>query len=188
MTTFYLHGGKITTNTPKNKQFFSEIVANLKTPPKFLLVCFAQPKERWSQSLKKTSKTILDFIHPLPATFELADNNTELFIQQVNNSNIILLRGGNELLLKKHLTTVPHLSSLLKNKVVAGTSAGANIFSRYYYTNDRQKIETGLNILPIKTFCHYNETKKEQLNKLDNYKEKLELYPIAEENFFIINT
>ncbi len=118
--------------------------------------------------------------------FILADDITNTFIEQIKNANTIYLRGGDTDVLKNILGKVKNLNQLFQNKIISGSSAGAYVLSTYYYTNSKNKIEHGLGVLPIKTFCHYTEEKSDTLNMLKTYNEDLEIYAIPEEKFFVI--
>ena len=119
--------------------------------------------------------------------FMLADDKIPALIVQIKKADAIYLFGGNTVKLKAILGNVKNLKELWKGKIVAGESAGVNVLSKHYYSNRLQNIADGLNILPIKTFCHYTEEKFEKLDKLKKYGEELKVYAIPEENFFIIN-
>ena len=69
--------------------------------------------------------------------------------------------------------------------MVAGSSAGAYVLSRYYMSSKGEMGE-GLGILPIKTFAHYDKGRKDELNKLDAFGDKLTTYPLGEMKFVII--
>ena len=89
-------------------------------------------------------------------------------------------------MLKETLSKVENLSELWQGKIVAASSAGVHILSKYYYSNNQDDIYKGFGILPIKTFCHYAEEKSDKLEKIKMYGENLKVYAIPEEKFFII--
>ena len=67
----------------------------------------------------------------------------------------------------------------IRGKVMAGSSAGAYLFSKYYHSGSEDKIFEGLGILPIRITCHYEskkfETRGNPLEQLKQYPENLEL-------------
>jgi peptidase E len=105
---------------------------------------------------------------------------------QIQTSDCIYIRGGVDEPLKNILSCLDSFGKLIKGKLVVGSSAGANILSKYYWRNSKNCIEEGLGILPIKVFCHYNETKKESFEQLKNHEEDLPVHTIPETEFIIL--
>jgi hypothetical protein len=59
--------------------------------------------------------------------------------------------------------------------------------SKYYKTWSSDKnIGNWLGILQIKTFVHFSDDKKIELQVLEKYKENLQIYKIPEEKYIII--
>lgn len=116
----------------------------------------------------------------------LASEKTYTLIDQIKSADVIYLRGGETEMLKEMLSKIKNLSELWQGKIVAASSAGVYVLSKYYYTNSKDDIYEGFGILPIKTFCHYAEEKSDKLEKLKKYGEDLKVYAIPEEKFFII--
>lgn len=67
------------------------------------------------------------------------------------------------------------LKKLWQGKIIAGTSAGVHVLSKYYYSARRNFIGQGFGILPIKVICHYSDDKKDGLKQLEDYGEKLKI-------------
>ena len=59
----------------------------------------------------------------------------------------------------------------MSGKIVAGESAGANVFGEFFYSPSADKIDEGLGFLPLKIIPHYSENYR---GKLDNVGKKLE--------------
>jgi len=57
------------------------------------------------------------------------------------------------------MVAVPILffQNLLDGKIVAGESAGANVWGRYFYSPSADSIGEGLGYLPVKIIPHYIE-------------------------------
>ena len=117
---------------------------------------------------------------------EISSTNLEKLKEQIKSSDCIYLRGGDDKPLQDKLKQIQNLKELIKDKIVVGSSAGANILSKYFYRNSKQRIEEGLGILPIKIFCHYNECKQEKLKQLKSHEEILPVYTTPETEFVII--
>jgi len=99
--------------------------------------------------------------------------------EQLKNADVIYLRGGSTPALKAVLGEIRDLVDLVKGKIVVGSSAGAYVLSKYYYTHERDCIDKGLGILPIKTMCHYVEDRADKLRDLKEFVEDLPVYPIS---------
>lgn len=59
----------------------------------------------------------------------------------------------------------PNFVQLLDGKTVGGPSAGACLFSTYYWYEEEDKILKGLGVLPISVFVHAGS---EEFNASDN--------------------
>ncbi len=187
-TKYILHGGR-KPGSDYTKDFFEEIIHDL--PEKklmFLYVPFAKEKEQWEKAFAEKKEEFSQAYPNKQITFLLADENPEKFLDQTHTADIIFLAGGNTQNILKLLKTIPLsvLTEHLTNKTIVGTSAGANVLSKYYYSNHRQQVEEGLGILPIKIFCHYTLEHEPQLEELEIYKEHLTSFALPEDYFVII--
>lgn len=134
------------------------------------------------------SKFLSDF------ELELADEN--VFTEQVKNSDVIFLRGGHTSPLMNLLTRNTNWLQELDGKVLAGTSAGAEAISKYYFVTKTNRNGEGLGLLPIKFIPHWksiyfdNEPQNIDWNKIysdfKNYKEDLELIVLEEGEYKVI--
>lgn len=185
MTKYILHGGNTSSKADDNKKYFYEIAGGLSEDATILCVYFSRPKEEW-QKLFEEDKNNLFSATLKKNKYIIADDKTDVFIKQLKNADAILLRGGKTEKLIEALNKVDSLDKLIQNKIISGSSAGAYALSKYFYSNDKDKILSGLGILPIKTICHYNDKMAEKLEKLKNFGEELEIYKIPEEKFFVI--
>jgi cation transport ATPase len=61
------------------------------------------------------------------------------------------------------LKKFPNLKELLNGKIIAGESAGVNVFGKFFYSPSVDKVGEGLGILPLKIIPHYSEQYKEKL-------------------------
>jgi len=187
MTKYILHGGYISNPSESNKQFFAEMVKDSDNQVTILCVYFAREKQEWSQLFEQDKKLFLERAKfKQPPKFILAQDNPEKFIQQIRDSDTIYMRGGKDFYLIEFMKSIKNLKQLLKNKIVGGSSMGAYVIAKYYYSNDEDRLREGRGLLPIKVFAHYNESKADKLEQLKNYKEDLETYPVADEKFVVI--
>ncbi|HDH07591.1 MAG TPA: hypothetical protein ENG89_01060, partial [Candidatus Moranbacteria bacterium] len=165
--------------------FFREIVSDFSEPIKVLIVCFATEKDTWPDQFEWEKKKFTFLNENIE--FILADDNPEIFPKQVVDSDAIYIKGGSTQPLYKKLKNIKNLSNLFRGKILAGSSAGANIVAKYYYSYHRDRIEEGLGILPIKVFVHYSEEKVEKLKILEKHKENLKTYVIPETEYVVID-
>lgn len=187
MTKYILHGGGTKRQTEDNKKFFAEIVRDLDDGANILCAYFAvADKETWAERLDKFKMRIAEVAPQKVFNFILADDKTEVFVGQIKKADVIYLHGGDTNLLKNKLKEVDNFAELVQGKIVVGSSAGAYVLSKYYYTNSGLEVDEGLGLLPIKTFCHYEENKVAELERLKKHGEDLEIYKIPEEKFFNI--
>lgn len=183
MTKFILHGGCTRRKTANNLKFYQEIVKGVKDP-RILVVLFAGDKPRWPGKYQDIKRRF-NLANPKKKfRFKLASEKT--IVGQLKWADVIYFNGGSEIKLKRRLKKVKNIEEIIKDKIVVGISAGVNIWSRYYFTNDRVRLESGYGVLPIKTICHYRKGRKSRLEKLKKYKEKLKTYAIPEEKILII--
>lgn len=191
MTKYILVGGYIHKAQDGGKAFCEEIVKDFTHKPVKILDCiFARPRDAWEETLKKDelffSQYVADF------TFEMAD--PDKFTEQVENSDVIFFQGGVPHQLMSILSRNEGWGKKLTDKVVAGTSGGADTLCRYYGVGKTLNIGKGLNLLPIKFIPHWKSDYGQGLEidwdnllkNLQNYKEDLEIITLAEGEFKIM--
>ncbi len=185
-TKFILHGGESSRRTDANNQFYKEIIDSVSSDNiKILCVYFARPEHRWQESFYE-DRYAFESVDTLKH-IEIQLASAEDFREQLIASHVIFINGGFKGFLKEALLGVNDLKELLHGKVVVGISAGANILSKYYYSQGGQEIREGIGLIPVKVFCHYSAENTEELELLDKHKEKLPIYTIEEEKYVIIN-
>lgn len=185
MTKYILHGGVTRRDTENNKKFFQEIIKDAIDPVRILCVYFARQKQR-AELFARDQRLFHERVVNHEIDFENAELDVPTLVQQIQRANVIYLSGGDTHRLKGALLRVPDLEQLFDGKVVAGSSSGALVLSRYYYENDDNTIAEGLGILPIKTICHYSEEKSEFANYLKAFGEDLPVYTIPEEKIMVM--
>jgi peptidase E len=187
MTKYILHGGETKVNNESNKDFFFECTNLPQTIVKVVCIYFAKSsgsvEEAFELAKKKfTEAAALD----KKLTFVLADENLEILREQIQSADVVYIHGGDTDRLKEKLVGLSDFAQLIAGKTVAGSSAGAYILARYYYSNSKHIISEGFGILPIKVFAHYSEEKQKQRSQLEVFGEELSVYTIPETEFVII--
>jgi hypothetical protein len=154
MTKYVLNSGNISSYPDKQRAFFAEFTKGLGQNPKVLIVLFSRPREYWEQTFYKYESQLSSSApEGVNATFELAMPNT--FEQQIKNSDILYIAGGDDYLLRFWLDKYD-LPKIWDGKVIATSSAGSDVLVSHFWTCDWRMNMDGLGILPIKFLPHYN--------------------------------
>jgi len=194
MTKFTLHGGVTSRSCVNNDKYYKKIIGSSEESVKILLVYFAKPKEAWPEIFEDHKKIFMEKSGGKKIELTIASVDTQEFKNQIRINDIIYIRGGSTPMLQAYLEKATNLEKLLKNKIVAGLSAGALVFAKYYYDQDYGRIFKGLGILNVKIITHYLSTGKyaatsgkEKLKALEKYRENLPVYAIPETEHIIVN-
>lgn len=187
MTKYILHGGETKVENENNKKFFFECTNLPKTSVKILCIFFARvvgpPEEGFELAKKKFTEAAAP---GKELTFVLADENVDVLRKQILDADVVYIHGGDTDVLKEKLRPLTDFAKLIAGKTVAGSSAGAYILSRYYYSNSKRVICEGFGVLPIKVFAHWSEEKQEQRGLLEEFGEELPVYLVRETEFVVI--
>ena len=182
MTKIVLHGGETTYGLDDSPNFFKEMLYDIeKKDLTILLVYFARPESQWSElqeddtnNFKNNTDKNCTFL-----TASLSD-----FQNQLSGADIIFFKGGDGPALIETISRFKNFEGLINGKVVGGTSAGANLFSRYFYSLRGRRVIEGLGILNIKLFTHYRDQYVEEYQDLKNYDDvNMEIVTIEEGNY-----
>jgi|CXWL01.1.fsa_nt_gi hypothetical protein len=135
-----------------SKEISSWLFTEQKPQITVLFILFGRNKNEWSTTISKYTN-----LFDSNAKIEISSEDKAVLKNQFFRADVIFIATGSELLLKEKLNNkdLPK-----KNKIVVASSAGVNVLSTYYYSNDRSKIEKGLAVLPIKTICHFSSGKE----------------------------
>lgn len=159
MNKYILHGGYTSIENKLNNTFYEEVVRDVPDGGVLLLCYFASKDENNSDRFKEDSERLSKYSHGKKLTFLLADENN--FINQLNQSHALYLRGGSTPKLLTRLKKYGNLKERLEGKTVAGSSAGAYVIGKYSAFHDDEsggKIREGLGLLPLRIVCHYQST------------------------------
>ncbi|CAN5196822.1 hypothetical protein BH11PAT4_BH11PAT4_7250 [soil metagenome] len=169
-TTFILHGGfgRGASDVDKSS-FYSDILKDAPEGAHVLLVCFAKEDDRVDQATEKVRAEFLAAKLQQHIHFAVAEKET--FAEQVKSADIVYFHGGTTLRLLNSLRQFPDLKKWLRGKLVAGESAGANVWCTTFYSPSADVVENGLAFLPIKIIPHYTDAFQ---GMLDNVGEGLE--------------
>ena len=187
MTKYVLHGGETSRPSEDNKKFFFEMTNGLSDPVKVLCVYFSRNKEDWDRLFNQDKESFSSASPTKVLKFARAEDDPKIFKEQLQNTDVIYMRGGDTDKLIEALKPIKNFGKLIQGKVVSGSSAGACALSKYFHTGTAgSKVREGLGILQIKTFVHYAEEKQKDLQDLENRGQEMPVYKIPEEKFFIV--
>lgn len=175
MTKYILHGGYTREENFDTDSFYREWTKGLDGKIKILLCYFAEFRDHY---FDEDNERLLE--NSRNKNFELEIADADNFRTQIKNSDVVYFRGGSITKLLSVLRNFPNLKSLLSGRIVIGSSAGTYALSKYYWNNDKKEIQDGLGILNIKSFCHYKDEDKENMQKLAEYKEDLPIITLPD--------
>ena len=162
--------------------FYREILREAPEGAKVLIVLFAKDDpERIKASIPKIASAFNDTKEQKNIIIEIANEND--FIAQIQSSDVVYFSGGVSLKLLETLKKYPKLEESLEGKTIAGESAGANVFCKYFYSPHADGVFEGLGLLSIKIIPHY---KIEYKDKLDGIGSELEELLLPEYSFKVI--
>lgn len=181
-TTFLLHGGRLKLKDARNDSYFRELTKNLVDGDTVLHIPFARRIPEDQQVVFEREKAWI--LAQADKKINVVMATKEGLIQQISQSQVIHITGGESPELIRDLQQYPDFLSSLKGKTVGGSSAGACLFSTYYWYGEQGEVQKGLGTLPIALFVHYgskefNATDAE-LAKLRPYAKELELLTLEE--------
>lgn len=176
---FILHGGFNPEKTGEDSHaFYEEILKDTSDNVAILLVPFAKDADRVAYGTDKVSKEFQKVAGAKNLSIMVATQ--EGFIDEVKRSDVIYFHGGVSVRLLDILKQYVDLESVLKGKVVAGDSAGANVWCKFFYSPHADGVFEGLGLLPVKIIPHYKE---EYAGKLDGTDPSLETVLLPEYEF-----
>lgn len=152
-TKFILHGGYTSEENDLNQGYFAEMVKGVSSGGNILLVYFASKDEGVEEKYQKDTARLQFFAEG--KTFYTVKATEKNFVDEVRSADVIYLRGGDTQKLKATLDKYPNFTEVIKGKVVSGSSAGAYVLSKYYFTNSLNKVMEGYGCVPAKIVCHY---------------------------------
>lgn len=156
MTKYILHGGFTSTDNELNRTFYREITRDVPDSGTVLLCYFASKDEDNFRRFEEDSQRIKEQAEDKNLKFIQA--NEEDFIEQLRQADALYMRGGSTPKLLGVLKKYDNLKDLLKDKTVAGSSAGAYVIGQYSAFHDDEsggKVREGLGLLPIRIVTHY---------------------------------
>lgn len=190
-TRILLHGGNSNKKSDKNDQFFRAIIEGVdKKLYRVLCVYFARPEGRWEDSYAEDQSIFraLGIETGIDIETKLATYDMDELVQDIADCDVLFINGGFKGHLKDTLLAigVDNFRQMIQGKTLVGISAGANILSKYYYSQGADDIREGVGLLDIKLLTHYTPDQYEQMATLEAYKENLPILTIGEEEYIAV--
>lgn len=185
----FIIAGGVVTKKNKGKEFFEEFIKGFKEPIKILDVLFSRLEKTWERIFEEDKEF---YSKRLNKKFILELAKPENFAKQVENSNVIFFIGGNTEKLLETLKRDLSWIKFLDGKTLAGTSAGADAISKYYYDIEKFEVKEGLGLVPIKVIVHFKSSGtypkvnwEKAVEQLKNYGKNLPIYKLKEGDFIV---
>jgi hypothetical protein len=153
-----------------------------------IVIClFARPKHLWESLSEESKKFFRKNLDDRKCNFLVADSS---FIDQIKESNILYISGGDYKLLIKKLNKFENWYKNLNSKTIIGSSASTDLLSTYNYDLEYFKCSDGLGLVPVKTFVHFKSPNYRPpegwslaYENLLNYKDNLPIWKLREGEF-----
>ena len=171
-TRFLLHGGRVKLRDERNDSFFRELTKDLVDGDIVLSIGFANRDESGRLAYFERDKGFL--LAQAKADIQIVNATYDDLPNQMRTAKSIYITGGNAPELINDIKKYPDFLKLLSGKLIAGTSAGACLFSTYYLNCPKPEVQQGLGVFPIRLAVHYGSR---EFNSTDEMVKLLEKYP-----------
>jgi len=159
MTTYLLHGGRATRQTPQNEKFFGKFTELVDKEEISILLCyFAQEKEKWKDLVERDTNYIKSTTKK-SVKILIAESPDDL-LQKLDASDVLYVAGGEAELIEPTYKDLASLNQKLMGKVYAGSSMGAFLTAEQYIlsfgSQDTKTVHKGLGLLSLQMLCHWD--------------------------------
>jgi hypothetical protein len=151
MTTYILAGGNDRTTEGYGSRLHDELT-KYAASPKILSCFFSCPAEDWEAKSHDVEAWLRQCFGG-DMGYDYAQKDT--FLEQIRSADVIYLHGGDTQLLFAALPPDDVLTAAFEGKVVVGSSAGANVLAKNYWSSTRAVPAHGLGIVDINVMVHY---------------------------------
>ncbi len=181
-TTFLLHGGRLRLSDERNDSYFRKLTEGLSDGDEVLFIGFARRDETDRNQVYEREKRFI--LAQAKCSIKVSNATYENLLDQIRRAKAIHITGGETDELVEDMQKYPSFVLSLRGKIVGGSSAGACLFSTYYYFDPEQGVLKGLGTLPVKLMVHYGNPEfhstDESLELLKALPQDLELVTIEE--------
>lgn len=156
----------------RNDSFFKAVTEDLSDGDKVLFIGFARRDESDRNEVYERDKKLI--LAQTDKNIEVVNATYDNLIQQAKEAKAIFVTGGKTPELVEDIWKYPDFFDVIKGKTMAGSSAGACLFSTHYFYSEEEGVLEGLQILPIRLMVHYGNP---EYNSTAEYLKLLEVYP-----------
>lgn len=184
-TIFVFHGGGLKKELGLKRNVYKTLSDLYPKSGNVTMVYHAIYEDKWSELFEKDIKEFS--LNGMEVNrFILGSKDINELKVQIQNSVGLFIRGGYEPNLLSLFTELLKEENILKEKIIFGSSAGCNIFSKYIYSNDLNSIYEGLGVINYKSICHFIPVKADRVAELTNHGESLPILLLPENTYTIL--
>jgi len=192
-TKFIFHGGETGRLNQHNANFYREWVATFDDDfiPTILLTYYAVEEDKWGEKEMQDKERFAAYTNNRKVNFIVAHTDLEIFKKQIEQADVIYVRGGSSQLVYEKMKPIKdEFLDLIQGKVYAGSSAGVMFLSHYARSHTTIQWQKFHGLLPIVSIVHWFDEYQQSLDefkKEHNGKEGVEWeYLLIPETEFII--
>jgi Peptidase family S51 len=153
MTKYILVGGYPHKASDGGKAFYSALAPG-DGLNKVLVCLFSRPKDDWEKSFAQDKEWFTKNLPEKEIGMRLAGE--ENFLEEIAWADSIYFRGGETELLLHRLAVCPEWRTVLEDKIVAGSSAGAYMLAKNFYTiTPPYEVQSGLGLVNANVVVHW---------------------------------
>ena len=152
-TKFILHGGRLRLKDERNDAYFRELTKDLRDGDEVLFIGFARRDEKDRAEVYEREKKFI--LAQTTSDVQVVNATHDNLIEQIKSAKAVQITGGESPDLIRDLKHYPDFLQALAGRVVGGSSAGACLFSAYFFNTDETGVLEGLGTLPIRLKVHY---------------------------------
>lgn len=158
MTVFILAGGQDRKYSEYAAQLKRVVSFTLSRPVRLLGCFFSSPPEIREQRFED----YMDFYREVFGDNLLAVNaDVDKFEDQLYKADVVYFHGGSTKTLMAAMGKYPNTGDLLQGKLVIGSSAGANMLSKYGFSPSSGSVINGLGLVDASVVVHYGSAEND---------------------------
>jgi peptidase E len=162
-TTYLLHGGETSRDTPDNELFFRHFSDLVEKDTVDILMCYFSKEEGTWDALFNRDKAKIQKLTTKETQLSLAKDPEDL-LKKLDYHDVLYVAGGQAELIEPLFSQLSGLKDKLNGKIYIGSSMGAFLASDHYVLSfenqENRHAHRGLGLLPINTLCHWDIEKE----------------------------
>ena len=173
-TTYILHGGETSRESPLNETFYSYFTSLVpKDHVKILMCLWARSPGKRDKALAKHEQKIIQTSVDKTIELSIASDPKDL-MDRMGEYDVLYIDGGHASNIEPYYKELSDLKYVLIGKVCIASSMGIFMISKHYVLSsdeyDDPRVHSGLGLLPINCLCHWNieDKKQEKIGLLKN--------------------